>query len=175
MSSTHIPKSILLVDLLGGIGDLVIALTAIHTVARAYPRARLIVLTFAPGAQLLDADPAISAVLLAFSGQKRQCVEQVLAAGAFDLIISDTSYDGIAELIHAATPPRAITARAQPADPDLENLALLRLVAPRNPEELTAQLRQSLEQLGQDSIGSQLRQLTWAEIADLHLQVYQRI
>ena len=46
------PKAndILFVELLGGIGDVLIALPAIQALARSHPDAKLAVLTFAPGA-----------------------------------------------------------------------------------------------------------------------------
>lgn len=44
-------QRILFIELLGGIGDLVIALPAIHAVARSHPKAHLTVLTFAPGGE----------------------------------------------------------------------------------------------------------------------------
>jgi ADP-heptose:LPS heptosyltransferase len=91
-------EKILFVELLGGIGDLVIALPAIHAVARTHPAARLTVLTFAPGAQLLNHDPLIQQVISVQPGMARQAVQQILQQ-AFDLIISDTNYDGIDSLI----------------------------------------------------------------------------
>lgn len=45
-------RDILVVDLLGGLGDLVLVLPAIHALARRHPGAALRVLTHEPGAEL---------------------------------------------------------------------------------------------------------------------------
>jgi ADP-heptose:LPS heptosyltransferase len=92
-------KRILFIELLGGIGDLVIALPAIHALARSHSDAHLTVLTFSPGDSLLTRDPLIDAVVCARKGQAWQSVENLLAEERFDLIVSDTTYDGIAELL----------------------------------------------------------------------------
>jgi ADP-heptose:LPS heptosyltransferase len=99
-------QRILFVELLGGIGDVVIALPAIHALARSHPHAHVTVLTFAPGGELLTADPLIHQVIYAAKGQARRAIEQLLApeslAGTqnlFDLIVSDTNYDGITDVI----------------------------------------------------------------------------
>lgn len=112
--ATQTIQSILFIELLGGIGDLVIALPAIHAVARSYPTARLTVLTFAPGNQLLITDPLIQRVVCAEKRAARQAVDQLLAQERFDLILSDTNYDGIAEAIHQyrdsqPIPPQVVT------------------------------------------------------------------
>src|SRR4051812_49816949 len=52
---------ILVVDLLGGIGDLVMVLPAVHALHPRHPRAELRVLTHAPRDELLRHDPALSA------------------------------------------------------------------------------------------------------------------
>jgi len=51
-------REILFVELLGGLGDLLIALPAIHRLADSYPGARVRVLTFGPGGQLPAAEAA---------------------------------------------------------------------------------------------------------------------
>jgi ADP-heptose:LPS heptosyltransferase len=112
--ATQTIQTILFIELLGGIGDLVIALPAIHAVARSYPTAHLTVLTFAPGDQLLTTDPLIQRVICAEKGAARQMVDQLLAHERFDLIVSDTNYDGIADTIQdyqssQHSPPRVLT------------------------------------------------------------------
>ncbi|MCU0547958.1 MAG: glycosyltransferase family 9 protein [Leptolyngbya sp. Prado105] len=92
-------KKILFIELLGGIGDLVIALSAIHALARAHSQAHMTVLTFSPGDSLLTLDPLVDSVICAPKGQARQAVENLLAQETFDLIISDTTYGGIAEIL----------------------------------------------------------------------------
>lgn len=102
-------QRILFIELLGGIGDVVIALPAIHALARSYSTAQLTVLTFAPGGELLEADPLIHRVLYVIQGKVRQTVEALLFRETFDLIVSDTNYDGIAELIdHTKKTERSI-------------------------------------------------------------------
>jgi ADP-heptose:LPS heptosyltransferase len=108
---------ILFIELLGGIGDLVIALPAIHALARSHPHSQITVLTFAPGGELLIADPLVHRVIYTTKGQARQAVDQLLAdnqdtRNLFDLIISDTNYDGIADAIqtHCATSQKQVKA-----------------------------------------------------------------
>lgn len=92
-------QRILFIELLGGIGDVVIALPAIQALKRSHPAAHLTVLTFAPGSELLETDPLINRVLVAPKGEARQTVDRLLAAEPFDLVVSDTTYDGIATAI----------------------------------------------------------------------------
>lgn len=91
---------ILFIELLGGIGDLIIALPAIQALGRSHPTAQLTVLTFAPQGELLEADPLIHNVRYAARGQARHTVEKILTNENFDLIVSDTNYEGIGEIIH---------------------------------------------------------------------------
>src|SRR5690242_4520109 len=91
---------ILFIELLGGIGDVVIALPAIHALARSHPAAQVTVLTFAPGGELLETDPLIHRVIYARKGEVRQTIDALLEQNRFDLIVSDTNYEGIADCIH---------------------------------------------------------------------------
>lgn len=100
---------ILFVELLGGIGDVLIALSAIQALTRSYPQAHLTVLTLAPGSQLLQHDPLIHRVIEADSDHPRQSLEAVLADQAFDLIVSDTNYDGIGQLIQQSGAAKTVT------------------------------------------------------------------
>ncbi len=101
-------NKILFVELLGGLGDLVIALPAIHALALSHPQAELTVLTFAPGAELLQADPLVRRVLCAERGdvdhpeRPRAAVEALLERERFDLIVADTRYAGIDALLEAS-------------------------------------------------------------------------
>ncbi len=107
-------NKILFVELLGGLGDLVIALPAIHALALSHPRAEVTVLTFEPGADLLRADPLVHHVRLAERGdaaapeRPRRALEELLASERFDLLVSDTTYAGIGDLLQA-TGARAVT------------------------------------------------------------------
>jgi ADP-heptose:LPS heptosyltransferase len=90
---------ILFVDLLGGIGDLVIALPAIHALAASHPGARLRVVTHEPGAGLLRGDPAVSAVRVPAAGAEREAVAAALAERRPDLAVTTTRYGGIPDLL----------------------------------------------------------------------------
>lgn len=102
------PRRILFVELLGGFGDVAIALPAIRALARSHPQARLDLLSFRPGDELVGADPAVAATWTAEPGRAREAVARRLRSGGYDLVVSDTAYDGIAELI-ADHAPRAVT------------------------------------------------------------------
>lgn len=120
-------KSILFVELLGGLGDLVMALPAIHALALSHPQARLTVVTFAPGAELLEADPLVWTVRRVERGdaadpeRPRRALAALLAEEHFDLVVSDATYDAIDRLLEGAA-PRAVTNlwRQPPADQRVE-------------------------------------------------------
>ncbi len=95
-------RRVLFTELLGGIGDLIIALSAIHALAQTYPEAELSVLTFAPGGTLLEDDPRVAQVLYADKDDPASSVQGVLNAPydlPYDLIVCDTNHSGIPELI----------------------------------------------------------------------------
>ncbi len=52
-------RKILFVELLGGLGDVLISLPAIQAFARTYPETHLTVLTFPPSGELLESDPFV--------------------------------------------------------------------------------------------------------------------
>ena len=105
-------REILFVELLGGLGDTLISLQAIQALARSHPKSRLTVLTFAPGGELLERDPLIGEVVQVpvpdpeHPYRAREAVERMLARGGWDLVVSDTSYDGIDDLIRSSGTPR---------------------------------------------------------------------
>ncbi len=100
---------ILFVELLGGIGDVLIALPAIQALARSHPTAHLTLLTFSPGGTLLESDPQIAEVVYAQKSQACRSLEQLLQARSFDLIVSDTNYDDIDKIIQASDANRVVT------------------------------------------------------------------
>jgi ADP-heptose:LPS heptosyltransferase len=108
-------RGILFVELLGGLGDVLISLQAIQALARSHPEARLTVLTFRPGGELLKRDPLISEVVQVpmpdtdHPYRAREAVEEVLARGGWDLVVSDTSYDDITDLIQDSGAPNVAT------------------------------------------------------------------
>ena len=89
---------ILFIELLGGIGDILIALPAIEALARSHPHACLTVLTFAPGGELLLHNPLIQKIVFAKRGEALQAVKKNLKR-PFELIVSDTNYEDIPDLI----------------------------------------------------------------------------
>ena len=107
-------RGILFVELLGGLGDVLIALPAIQALARSHPEARLTALTFPPGAELLEGDPLIHEVVQvprpdsARPRRVREAVGELLARGDWDLVVSDTSYDGIDDLVRGCGAARAV-------------------------------------------------------------------
>ena len=104
-------REILFVELLGGLGDVLTSLAAVQALARSYPDARLTVLTFPPGGALLEDDPLIHEVVYAPNPDPtrphsvREAVERLLARSNWDLVVSDTSYDGIDGLIRNCGAP----------------------------------------------------------------------
>lgn len=102
------PAEILVVELLGGLGDVLMVTPAVHALARTHPKAAVRVLTFRPGDQLLAADPYVAEVIGVERGTARTAVERELARRPYDLVVTTTRYDGIAELCAAAA-PRAVT------------------------------------------------------------------
>jgi len=108
---------ILVVDLLGGIGDLVMVLPAVHALHRRHPGPELRVLTHAPGDELLRHDPAVSAVVRAERGRERAAVLAELDRWRPDLAVTTTRYDGIADAIEELVPQSVTNLwRSPPAD-----------------------------------------------------------
>jgi ADP-heptose:LPS heptosyltransferase len=99
-----VPERILVVDLLGGLGDLVMALPVVHALHRRHPGAQLRVLTHAPGDALLRHDPAVAAVTRAARGRERAAVLAELDRWRPDLAVTTTRYDGIADAIEERVP-----------------------------------------------------------------------
>ncbi|HEX5541523.1 MAG TPA: glycosyltransferase family 9 protein [Micromonospora sp.] len=94
--------NILVVDLLGGIGDLLLVLPVVHGLARRNPGAALRVLTHEPGADLIRGDPAVTEVRTprhGRAGAEREAVREVLAEQPPTLAVTTTRYDGIPDLL----------------------------------------------------------------------------
>ena len=105
-------RRILLIDLLGGLGDLIMVLPSVHALADAHPDAELTVLTHAPSVPLLARDPAVAAVRTAEKHDERAAVEQALADLAPDLTVTTTRFDGIGDLVEADAAARGTRAVA---------------------------------------------------------------
>ena len=126
-------RLILVVELLGGFGDVLLALPAVHALARSHPDARLDVLTFTPGDALLRTDPLVATVFGTddhSDGAPRRAVAERLAAVDYDLVVTTTGYDGIGPLCAAAA-PHAVTNlwRSPPVDERVDRRFLRLLVA----------------------------------------------
>ena len=105
-------QNILFIELLGGIGDLLIALSAIQAIGRSYPSAKLTVLTFAPGGELLRPNPLIDQVIVIDRNQSqsiRLILETLLAHQQFNLIVSDTNHGEIEAVIQASDATKVVT------------------------------------------------------------------
>jgi ADP-heptose:LPS heptosyltransferase len=117
-------REILFVELLGGFGDVLISLGAIQALAHTYPEARLTVLTFPPGGELLEGDPLIHEVVHAPNPDPtrphsaREAVEGMLARNDWDLVVSDTSYNGIDSLIRNCDAPITVANLWRSPPPD---------------------------------------------------------
>jgi glycosyl transferase family 9 (putative heptosyltransferase) len=131
MSPTDPPRlrDILVVDLLGGIGDLVMLLPSIHALARRHPRAAVRVLTHAPGSVLLAADPAVVEVRTAEKGDERAAVVAELERRRFDLVVSTTRYDGIPAEIERRVPRSVTDLWRRPPPDELVSRRYLRILA----------------------------------------------
>lgn len=94
-------RTILVVELLGGFGDVLLILPAVHALARSHPGAAVTVLTFRPGEELLLADPLVAEVQAIddhTDGAPRRAVAAELARVDYDLVVTSTTYDGIGRL-----------------------------------------------------------------------------
>ncbi len=109
-------QDILFVELVGGIGDLLIALPAIHATARSHPDARLNVLTFPAHAELIEKDPLIARIFTTPpEGGSRDYLSQtetlrdVMASERFDVVVFDASYGGIDRLVEGSGARRKVS------------------------------------------------------------------
>ncbi|MEH2066682.1 MAG: glycosyltransferase family 9 protein [Nostoc sp.] len=109
---------ILFVELLGGIGDVLIALAAIQALSRSHSTSELTVLTFSPGGELLETDSLIKRVVYAEPGKAKQSVTELLSRETFDLIISDTNYEEIDRVIQNSGAPQVVTNLWRQPPPD---------------------------------------------------------
>jgi ADP-heptose:LPS heptosyltransferase len=123
-------RDLLVVELLGGIGDLLLVLPAVHALARAHPAARVRVLTFDAAAPLLAHDPAVAEVVgvRKGTGEARDAVERELARSRPDLAVSTTRYEGIPELLEAGAGRAVTDLWRRPPEDELVDLRFLRLL-----------------------------------------------
>jgi ADP-heptose:LPS heptosyltransferase len=113
-------RSIVLVEALGGLGDLVLALPVVHALAASHPAAELHVAATAPWHELLDADPAVASVTPIADRSEptvRAAVGGLLDRVRPDLSVTTSRMHGLPELLEERS-TRAITNlwRSPPAD-----------------------------------------------------------
>lgn len=102
MSGAKRQTSILFVELLGGIGDLVLALPAVHALGRTHAPAHTTVLTFVPAGRLLEHDPWVDETLELPSAGAEEVVEAVRRLRErreFDVVVSDSMYGGLEQAV----------------------------------------------------------------------------
>lgn len=123
-------RELLVVELLGGIGDLLIALPAVHALARAHPRATVRVLTFAPGDKLLARDPLVhEAVGVPRGADAAGAVTALLDRVRPDLAVTTTTHSGIPALLRARVPGVVADLWQHPPPDELVERRFLRLLA----------------------------------------------
>lgn len=122
-------REIVVVELLGGFGDLLLALPAIHALARAHPAVALRVVTLTPGDSLLAADPAVTSVTVGDAGDAATAVARHLDQHPADLAVSTTMHSGIVELLEARVPHTVTNLWRQPPVHELVERRFLRLLA----------------------------------------------
>ena len=123
---------VLFVELLGGFGDLLLALPAVHAVARSVPGARVTVATFDPGGELLAADPLVTAVRTTADhaeGAPARFVAGLLDEHRYDLAVTTTAYGGIPDLLRGRVPRVADRLWQRPPPDELVDERFLRLLA----------------------------------------------
>lgn len=124
-------RDILVVELLGGFGDVLLALPSVHALARSHPGARVSVLTFAPGDALLRTDPLVADVVVLddhTEGAARAAVARELDQRAYDLVVTTTTYDGIAALCAASAPAAVVDLWQHPPPDERVDRRFLRLL-----------------------------------------------
>lgn len=126
-------RSVLFIEFMGGIGDVLLALPAIHALARSHPAAAVRVLALAPGHALLTRDPLIAEVVpqqrTDDGAELYAAVVRELARGAPDLAVTTNRGHGLPALVESAA-RRAVTNlwRSPPPD-ELVDERYLRLLA----------------------------------------------
>jgi len=123
------PTRILVVDLLGGLGELVMALPVINALHRRHPEARLRVLTHPPGDVLLRHDPAALRAHDGGDGRERAAVLAELDRWRPDLVVTTTRYDGIADAIEELAPQSVTNLWRSPPPDEPVSARYLRILA----------------------------------------------
>ncbi|RZS91533.1 ADP-heptose:LPS heptosyltransferase [Motilibacter rhizosphaerae] len=122
---------VLVVELLGGLGDVLLALPSVVALSRTHG-SPVDVVTFTPGDALLRHDPTVGSVFATSDhseGAPRRFLEEVLARKRYDVIVSTTAYDGIGELCAASAPVSATSLWRGAPDGHLVDRRFLALLA----------------------------------------------
>lgn len=121
---------LLFLELLGGLGDVVIALPAIRALARSHPEADVEVLTLRPGDELLRGDPEVARVHVPAAGERAiDAAARLLAAGPWAAVVSDATYEGLDALVAGAdVPVRVANLWRRPPDDELIERRFVRLL-----------------------------------------------
>ncbi len=121
---------VLFVELLGGFGDLLLALPAVHALALSDPSARVHVATFDPGGALLARDPLVaSCTTTGDHGAPAAFVEMLLRERRYDLAVTTTTHGGIPALLRERVPVVVDALWRRPPPDELVDLRFLRLLA----------------------------------------------
>ena len=123
------PQRLLVVELLGGFGDLLIALPAIHALAAAQPQAQLRVATVPAAAELLVADPAVDSVVGGDLSRPHDWLDGELQRHPPDLVVSTTMHSGLDQLIEQRVPGSITNLWRNPPPNELIDRRFLRLLA----------------------------------------------
>lgn len=140
-------QRLLVVEMLGGFGDLLIALPAIHALAAAMPQAKIRVATAPAAVPLLDADPAVHSVAAADLSRPREWLAEQLERHPPDLVVSTTMHSGLDALIEERVPGSVTNLWRRPPADELIERRFLHLLASDgliDPEQLATPLRVAL-------------------------------
>lgn len=131
MADAAVPvRELLVIELLGGIGDTLVALPAVHGLARAHPHATVRVLTFAPGDALLDRDPYVHEVVgVPKEADAAAAVATQLDRVQPDLAVSTTAHSGLPALLRARVSRVVADLWRRPPVDELVERRFLRLLA----------------------------------------------
>jgi hypothetical protein len=126
----QVEGDLLFVELLGGFGDLLLALPAVHALALSGHQVH--VLTFDPGGELLAGDPLVASYRTTADhseGAPRAAVEAALAERRYARAVTTTTYDGIGDLLAARVPETVTDLWRRPPPDELVDRRFLRLLA----------------------------------------------
>lgn len=122
-------RRLLVVEMLGGFGDLLIALPAVHALAASLPQARIRVATVPAAVPLLENERAVDSVAAADLTHPREWLTTELDRHPPDLVVSTTMHSGIDALIGERVPGSVTNLWRRPPQDELIERRFLRLLA----------------------------------------------